>query len=95
MSAHLRLIRVSLVLIPGGLGGWAGGIKLPFVNGPFVPSNEGCVQGELRVSGFSSFLVFGVPKKFSGGSVRDMKEKERVRRALLSGLAGFPSKFLE
>ena len=28
---------------------------------------------ELRVSGFSSFLVFGVPKKFSGGAVAAAK----------------------
>ena len=36
-------------------------IKLPLANGPFVPRNEGCVLGELRVSGFSSLLVIGVP----------------------------------
>ena len=47
----------------GGLGGWAGGTKLPLVGG------EGCPQGELRVSGFSSLTVLGVPKKFSGGTV--------------------------
>ena len=62
------------------------------------------VQGELRASGFSSLLLFGVPKKLSGGIVtaaklfshrgravtsrrtnlvRDIKEKERVRRAFL------------
>ena len=29
----------------------------------FVPRHEGCVQGEL------SLLVFGVPKKHSGGLV--------------------------
>ena len=62
------------------------------------------MQGELRVSGFTSLFVFGVPKKLSGGIVtaakpffspwtgcvttkrknlvREMKEKERVRRAL-------------
>ena len=62
------------------------------------------MEGELRVSGFSSFLVFGVPKKLSGKPffspstgcdkkkkdvVRDMEEKERERRAFLS-CAGWP-----
>ena len=68
-------------------------------------------RGELRVTGFFSLLVFRVPKNLSGGSVtaaergcdnkrknlvRDMKEKERVRRALLS-CAGWrvSFKFLE
>ena len=78
---------------PGGLAGRAGGIKLPLVGGPFVPRNEGCVQGELRVSRFPSLLVFGVLKPFSRRGravatkerdvVREMKEKERERRALL------------
>ena len=46
------------------VGGRAdGGIKLPLVNGPFVPRNEGCVQGNPRISGFSSLLVFGVTGK--------------------------------
>ena len=48
---------------PGRLGGRADGIKLSFVDGPVVPRNEGCVQEELRVSGFSSLLVFGVTGK--------------------------------
>ena len=26
-----------------------------------MPRNEGCVLGELRVAGFSSFTVFRVP----------------------------------
>ena len=72
------------------------------------------MQGELRVSGFSSLLVFGVLKKLSGGSVtaakpfsrrgravatkerdvvREMKEKERERRALLR-YVGWPVSFL-
>ena len=67
--------------------------------------NEGCVQGELRVSGFSSFLVFGVPKMLSGGIVTAAKpfsqrgrsvttryEGERERRALLSCAGQFPLK---
>ena len=41
----------------------AGGTEPPFVYGPLVPRNEGCVQGELRVSGFSSFTVVGVAGK--------------------------------
>ena len=40
----------------GGLGGRAGGIELPLVNGLFVPRDEECVHGELRVCGFSSAL---------------------------------------
>ena len=71
------------------------------------------MQGELRVSGFSSLLVFGVLKKLSGGAVtaakpfshrgravatkerdvvREMKEKERERRALLR-YVGWPVSF--
>ena len=38
-------------------------MKLPLVYGPVMPRNEGCVWGELRVSGFSSLSVFGVPGK--------------------------------
>ena len=38
-------------------------MRLPLDNGPFVPRNEACVQSELRVSGFASLFVFGVPKK--------------------------------
>ena len=56
--------------------------KLPLVNGPFVPRNEGCVKGELGVSGFSSLLVFGVPKKFSGGIVTAAKNFSHRGRAL-------------
>ena len=51
---------VSLFLEDWAVGRVA--FKVPLVHGPFVPRNEGCVQGEVRVSGLSSFLVFGVPK---------------------------------
>ena len=61
--------KVNSLFLEDWVGGWAGGIELPLVNGPFVLRNEGCRQGKLRVSGFSSFLVFGEPKKLSGGSV--------------------------
>ena len=57
-------------------------LSCPFVNGPFVPRNEGCVQGELRVSGFSSLLVFGVPKKFCGGAVTAAKPFSHRGRAV-------------
>ena len=30
-----------------------------------MPRNEGCVLEELRISGFSSLLVFGGPMKFT------------------------------
>ena len=39
----------------GGLGGRASGIELSL--DLFAPRHEGCVYGELRVSGFSSRLV--------------------------------------
>ena len=68
------LVKSSDLSFPGRLGGWAGGTKLPPVSGPCVPRNEGCVQGELRVSGVSSLLVFGVPKKLSGGIVTASKQ---------------------
>ena len=43
----------SLLKSLGGRpGGRARGIKLPLVNGPFMPRNEGCVQGQLRVAWF-------------------------------------------
>ena len=62
-------------------------------------SLEGCVLGELRVAGFPSFTVFRVPVKERGGAqappfnvVREMKEKECERRALL-GCFGWPVSF--
>ena len=67
---------------PRGLGGRTGGIKVPLVNGPFVPRNEGCVQGEVRVSGLSSFLVFGVPTKLSGRLVTAAKPFSHRGRAV-------------
>ena len=47
-----------------------------------MPRDEGCGSGELRVSGFSSFLVFGVPKKFSGGAVTAAKHFSHRRGAV-------------
>ena len=38
--------------------------------------------GELRVSGFSSLLVFGAPKKFSGGTVTAAKPFSHRGRAV-------------
>ena len=73
---------------------WAGGSKL------FVPRSGRCVQGELRVSGLSSLLVFGVPKMLSGGVVTAAmplshrgRPVTRVRRALPS-FAGWPVSFI-
>ena len=40
------------------LGGRAGGIKLPLVDGLLMPRSEGCVYKELRFAGFTSFTVF-------------------------------------
>ena len=66
----------------GGMGGLAGGNKLPLVNRPFVPRNEGCVEGELRVPGFSLLLVLGVPKMLSGGIVTAAKPFSHRGRTL-------------
>ena len=64
---------------------------------------RGCAQGELRVSEFSSFLVFGVPKKLYGGIVtaakpffsprtgRDNKKKILVREMKEKGIFGVQS----
>ena len=57
-----EMVSLSLFLEESGS---SGGIKLPQGNERFMPSNERCVQGELRVSGFSSLLVFDVPKELS------------------------------
>ena len=59
-----------------------GRVARRLVSGPFVPGNEGCMQGELRVSGFSSLLVFGVPKKLSGGVVTAAKPFSHRGRAV-------------
>ena len=40
------------------------------------------MQGELGVSGFSSLLVFGVPKKLSGGIVAAAKPFSHRGRAV-------------
>ena len=69
-----------------GLGVRASGIELPLViNAPFVSRNEECMQGELRVSGFSPFLVFGVPKKLSGGNVTAAEPFSHRGRAVTTG----------
>ena len=57
---------------------------MPLVSGPVVPRNEKCVQGDLRVSGLSLLLVFGVPKKLSGGS--------HSSKAFISPWTGFDNK---
>ena len=49
----------EVISLLGGLRGWAGDIKLPLVNGPSVPRDEGCVSVELRGAGFPSLLVLG------------------------------------
>ena len=48
----------------------------------FVPRDEGCAQEKLRISGFSSLLVFRVPKKFSGGTVTAVKPSSHRGRAV-------------
>ena len=78
--------------------------KLPLVNGPFVPRNEGCVKGELESLDShrslcsecqrSSLVELSQQQRifspWTGSDnkkhhlVRDMQEKERERRALLS-----------
>ena len=42
----------------GGFGARTGGFKLPHGNGSFMPRNEGCVLGELKIAGLTSFAVF-------------------------------------
>ena len=68
------------------LGGWAGGIKLPLVNGPFMPRNEGCVLGELRVAGSPSFAVFRLAGWVHGGRGRDGRDG-RIHHAQLPARA--------
>ena len=61
-------------------------MKVPLVNGPFVPRKMRDVCRELRVSEFSSFLcVFGVPKKLSGGIVTAAKFFSHRGRAVTTG----------
>ena len=45
VSLQAELVKRGGVPFLGGLGGRADGIKLPFVDGTFVPRNEGCVPG--------------------------------------------------
>ena len=52
-------------------------MKLPLVNGPLVPRIDGYVQGEVRVSGFSSLLAFGVPKLSGEPSQQQMPFSHR------------------
>ena len=46
-----------------------GGIKLPHGNGSFMPRNEECVLGELKVAKLASFTVFTMPEQLSCGIV--------------------------
>ena len=61
-SRWAELVKCSDLSFPGRLGGRAGGIKLPLVNGLYScqEMRDAC-KGELRVAGFSSFTVFRVP----------------------------------
>ena len=60
-----------------------GGSKLPHGKRLSMPRNEGCVLGELKVAGLTSFAVFTVPVLLSCGIVTARKPFSHHGRAVI------------
>ena len=67
-----RLVKRGGDALSQGLGAWKGSFVVQHDHGSYLPRNEGCVLGELRVAGFPWFNMFAVSGRFSSGRVREL-----------------------